>query len=245
VPAAVIAAQVVPDRRSSQKYLYKLIDAGRIADAQAMWALAVSHGYVDDQLATRYVDLLLANKMPESAARDWASYAGSRSAGYPERNRIFNGDFEKDPTGSAFDWRLDKVAGTSIDFDRGIKHSGDRSLRIRFDGTANPGDLGVLERVFLEPGRYRFQAFVRTQDLSTDEGVAFRIVCDDAPKELDWSTNHLRGTNDWTLSKGEFGAPTGGGLVSVRLMRRPSLKFDNLLKGTAWLDGVIISPLTP
>ena len=35
------------------------------------------------------------------------------------------------------------------------------------------------------------------------------------------------------------------GLVDVRVFRRPSLKFDNQIKGTVWIDGVTITPVSP
>jgi hypothetical protein len=41
----------------------------------------------------------------------------------------------------------------------------------------------------------------------------------------------------------KFVAPPGTGLVIIRLTRKPSLKFDNLLRGTLWIDQVSIRPV--
>ena len=38
-------------------------------------------------------------------------------------------------------------------------------------------------------------------------------------------------------------APPNGGLLRVMLVRKPSLKFDNLVRGTAWIDQVSLTPL--
>jgi hypothetical protein len=39
-----------------------------------------------------------------------------------------------------------------------------------------------------------------------------------------------------------FQVPPGAGLVQVSLVRKPSLKFDNLIRGTVWIDHVTITP---
>ena len=94
------------------------------------------------------------------------------------------------------------------------------------------------QAVFLKPGRYRFRAHIRTREVSTDEGVHFRVVCDETPKDLDVATEDLRGSNDWTMVERVFDAPPGGGLVRVLLTRKPSLKFDSKIAGTVWIDDV-------
>ena len=71
--------------------------------------------------------------------------------------------------------------------------------------------------------------------MSTDQGVAVRVVHDKSPAQLDVTTAALRGSNDWTLVEAAFDAPPKGGLVRVLVVRRPSLKFDNLLSGIVWM----------
>jgi hypothetical protein len=129
-----------------------------------------------------------------------------------------------------------------VGFDETVRSSGTRSLRIRFDATQNPGEIGVEQTVFLPPGRYRFQAHVRTQDISTDQGVGFRLTSEDAPQPLNVTTDALRGTTEWTLVERMFEAPPGGALTRVSVVRKPSLKFDNLISGTVWIDQVSIRP---
>src|SRR5207249_300446 len=152
----------------------------------------------------------------------------------------FNGGFESDPTGNRFDWHIDARSGMAIELDEAVRASGRRSLRIRFDGTQNPGDIGVDETVFLPAGRYRIEAHVRTEEVSTDQGVAFRVVSEERPQALDVTTDNVRGSSDWTMVERVFDAPAGAGLTRVSLVRKPSLKFDNLIKGTAWIDQVSI-----
>jgi O-antigen ligase/tetratricopeptide (TPR) repeat protein len=242
VAADDVLRHVLKDRRTSQIYLRRLLANDNATDAGKAWDWMISHRDVDNALANEYVEFLMRNGKTELAAGAWAMYAAGLSPGYPESNRIFNDDFEWNPTGCRFDWRVDPPRGAAIDFDREVKRSGGRSLRIQFDGTANIGEIGVRQFAFLPPGQYRFRAHIRTSEVSTNEGVAFRVISDDAPKQLDFTTEDSRGTNDWTLVERVFDAPPGGGIVSVRLVRRPSLKFDNLLKGTVWIDQVSIRP---
>ena len=86
---------------------------------------------------------------------------------------------------------------------------------------------------------------MRTQDVSTDQGVVFAMTADGPPKLLNLTTRSLRGTNDWTLIEQLFDAPPDGGLVRVSLTRQRSFRFDNLLRGTLWVDHVRITPARP
>jgi len=239
IPVDEVLWHGLPDGRSSQAYLRHLFEADRPADADAAWNWIFDRGHLDGTLANEYVEFLLRHKKPEAAATAWARYAGSRAES-PDSNIMFNGDFELDTTGSRFDWRIDRPPGTTIDFDE-VRHSGRRSLRIRLDGDHSVGELGVQESVFVKPGRYRFRAYVRTQQISTDQGLHFRVVSDDDPKQLDLVTDDLRGSNDWTLVERVFDAPPRGGLVRILLARKPSLKFYNRIGGTAWIDDVSLT----
>ena len=205
----------------------------------------IARGVADNLLAKEYTEYLIDKPNPEAAVRAWALYTGGRPNdvrdGFPESNRVFNGDFESDPANCRFDWRIDPRLGAAIDFDPEIRHSGGRALRVRFDGSTNVGEVGLWQEVFLKSGRYRFQAYVRTADLSTNEGIAFRVVYDESPKQLDMTTASLKGSNDWTFVERVFEAPPNGGLVRVSLARKPSLKFDSQIKGTVWIDQVRIT----
>jgi O-antigen ligase/tetratricopeptide (TPR) repeat protein len=242
IPVDEIVRYALPDRRSAQAYLHQLLRGDRFDDVDKVWEWMVRRGDANDKLANEYTEFRLRHKPPDAAARGWALYAGTKSAGYPQENRIFNGDFESEPTGNRFDWRIDAREGAAVDFDDTVRSSGRRSLQIRFDGTQNLGEIGVEQTVFLPPGRYRFQAYVRTQEISTDQGVAFRLTSENTPQPINVTTDALRGTNEWTLVERMVEAPPGGALTRLSIVRKPSLKFDNLIGGTAWIDRVSISP---
>ncbi len=48
--------------------------------------------------------------------------------------------------------------------------------RIRFAGTRNLGLAAALQSSLVRPGRYRFCASIRTDGLTTDQGVGFRVL---------------------------------------------------------------------
>jgi hypothetical protein len=89
------------------------------------------------------------------------------------------------------------------------------------------------------PGRYKFQAYIKTDGLTTDQGVAFAL----SAIGLDVTTDSISEAADWRVVEKEFEVPADAGLVHVRVFRRPSLKFDNRVKGTVWIDQVRIIKL--
>ena len=215
------------------------------SQAATTWAYILNHHYAADKLANEYISFLIQSSTPEAAAKAWAQYAGERDEDYPDRNRIFNGDFEFEPTGSPFDWKVEQTPGANIDFDTAGPHAGARSLRIEFDGTQNPTNIHVGQTVFLKPGRYHFQAYERSASISTDEGISFQIASGRVPKQLSFTTEPVLGSRDWTLVQYSFTVPQSAeGLFEIRLVRTASLRFDSLLKGTLWIDQVSISPET-
>ncbi len=221
----------------------QLIDAGEWLTRSRRGRWMVSRGYVDDPLAARYVDFLLGRKMPEAAARDWSSYAAGRSDGYPDRNRVFNGDFETRP-----DWICIRLA---------IYQNGGDINRLRSGSEAQlatgPCGFASTEQQILEISASSNGCSCQRDGTALEHSCVLRTCrrIKGWPFAL-FTTTRLGnsigqpapcvGRTSGRYGKGNLKRRQAGGLVSVRLVRRPSLKFDNLLKGTAWVDGVVISP---
>lgn len=90
----------------------------------------------------------------------------------------------------------------------------------------------------MRAGEYVFQAYARTKDLTTDEGIRFHLFDPEGSARLDVYTEQLRGTNDWTRVETRCRVRAGTRLIRVEVCRMPSWKFDNKIKGEAWLDEV-------
>ena len=249
VPIQEILSHGLPDARSAKAFLRLLWMSAvdRTRDADQVWRWALPHGYVDDKLARDYVEFLFSGYRYKAAAESWALYVerrpAVRQAGQPGRyldtDWLYNGDFETEPSGSSFDWRIDTRPGVGTAWDANVAHTGKHSLRIRFDGKENIAFNQVSETAFVTPGRYRFEAFIRTEAITTDQGIGFHLIGDrNGPGRVDVNTERLVGTNDWKKVEQTITVPRDMELLHVQVVRQPSLKFDNQINGTAWIDSV-------
>ena len=135
--ADILSYGLPPDRRPAQSYLRYLLDMHKVTDAEKVWNWVLSHNYADDRLASDYLEFLFRDEQYETAAYSWVLYLGDRRNGYRQSNWLYNGDFESELSGSAFDWRIENLDGTEAVRDSTVAHSGGQSLRIHFDGKAN------------------------------------------------------------------------------------------------------------
>ena len=176
-----------------------------------------------------------------NAALAWVAYRGARSGGFMQSNFIYNGDFEEEFARLPFDWNLQKTDGVAVERDAAVKHSGAYSLRIRLEGKQNLTSVPVSQAAAVTPGSYRFEAWVKTQELSTDQGVILRL--EGTNGRLDARTEPLLGTSAWQPLRLSVCVPADAKLVAFSMSRQPSLKFDNLIRGTIWLDSVSLTKL--
>jgi len=229
----VLTDGLPPGSRAVQSYLQYLIGQQALADAREVWRWMVARRLADRRIAVDYSDFLLGRKLFQEAAAAWAA-PGGQPAGYRIRQFLYNGDFEQEPSTAALDWKIDPLEHVEVDRVPGAD-SGKFSLRIRFGGSANIDYSQVGQKVALPPGRYRFQAYIRTDNLTTDQGVAFRISDAETPHRLSVETEQVLGTTAWHPVKAAFAVSPATQLVDVRVIRRPSLKFDNAIAGAVWI----------
>jgi len=173
------------DRRAGKSWLQFLIRAERLDDAQRTWDWIAGNEYADTALAGEYVEFLIRHGHPDSAASAWTQYMGPRADDYDKSTYLFNGDFESDPTQSPFDWDVARTEGAEVTRDCTTASSGKCSLRITFAGTQNLGFAAASQLAFVRPGTYRFHAFIRTEALTTDQVIRFRLSDAEEPARLD------------------------------------------------------------
>jgi hypothetical protein len=130
-----------------------------------------------------------------------------------------------------------------ITLDRKEKHSGNRSLRLTFNGLRNVNFSDVCQYVAVEPSTsYWFSAWVRTQDISTDQGVRFGLhSVGDSENSIAW-TEDVRGTQPWTQVKFLWTSGSDVRELQLCVSRLPSAKFDSKIGGSAWIDDVALVP---
>ena len=232
-------------RRAAKSWLHFLIQAERLGDAQRTWDWVVGHGYADDALTGEYVGFLIRQGHPESAASAWAQHMGARADDYGKSTYLFNGGFESDPAQSPFDWTVARTEGVEVTRDFTAASSGKCSLRISFAGTQNLGFAAASQLAFVRPGTYRFQAFIRTDALTTDQGIRFRISDAEQPARLDEVFGQFTGSTAWSSVNHDLVVAPKTRLLRIEVIRQPSLKFDNRVDGTAWIDDLKLEPMAP
>jgi tetratricopeptide (TPR) repeat protein len=237
-----------PGRKYYLAALGYLVDEQDADAAQMAWNhLTGLKESLDLRELLPFVNLMIRADRPDAARHAWQQALAM--SGWPQdpadgSSLIFNGGFEHDPANGGFDWRIVPMNGPVYGFDTEVYHSGKRSFEVSFDGRANYDFHHLVQFVAVEPGKsYRFRAYLRTRDISTDSGMRFEITDFQHPKELDLSTDNLIGTNPWTLAQADFTTPADTHWLVITLRRYPTWKFDNKFRGSVWADDVSLVPL--
>jgi hypothetical protein len=119
-----------------------------------------------------------------------------------------------------------------------------KSLRVQF------GDTNVSSVFFCQvvpvpaPGPYQVEFYLRTEGLTTDQMPYAAVL-----GYLDTSGTFARSisfpaTTAWSKISIPFTANNGCTAILLALQRNKSLKFDNRIKGTLWLDGFTLRSAT-
>jgi tetratricopeptide (TPR) repeat protein len=240
--------QVLPD--SAEAYsqaLAFMTDAQDSTAALEVWHRLIAKDlHAEWKLVFALTEMLASQEKFEEAGTVWRQAVGrdmGPAPAYAGNSLVYDGGFEKDISGGGFGWRQIDAMGADFDFDMDVKHSGSRSARLIFDGTENLSYEGLFQYVLVSPGaHYRFQGFLRTDQLSTESGMRFEIADPKDQAHLDVVTPNETGTLPWTLEQVDFTSGPHTHLILIRLVRRPSGRLDNKLRGTVWVDDVTIVP---
>ena len=243
-PEDVLRYGLPEDRRAARSWLQFLIEAGRLNDAEGTWDWVAGHGYADDALAGEYVEFLIRQGHPDSAASAWIQHLGPRSGDYRKSNYLFNGDFESEPVPSPFDWNVARTPGVEVARDCTTAWPRQCSLRISFAGTENLNFAATTQLAFVRSGPYRFRGVIRTEGLTTDQGLRFRILDAEVPARLDVAFEQFTGTNASSLVEHDLTVPPHTRLLQIQVVRQASMKFDNKVAGTAWIDDLRLEPIS-
>jgi tetratricopeptide (TPR) repeat protein len=244
----VLLDEVLPNTPAGDwEALSFLVQAQEGAAALAVWNhLVAQKAPIDWHKLLAFTDMLVGQERFEEAGSVWRQATvneGSSSNASGSDSLVYDGGFERDPSGGGFGWRQQDVAGAGFDFDSSVKHSGTRSARVAFDGTQNISYEYLYQMVLVAPGkRYHFRGFLRTDHISTDCGVRFEIRDPRRPKDLDVLTPNETGSEPWTLEEADFTTGPQTHLIQILLRRLPSARFDNKLNGTVWVDDVAVLP---
>jgi tetratricopeptide (TPR) repeat protein len=191
-----------------------LLREGRIADLQSVWTQAVS-------------------LMDQSPPPD------------PAGSVIWDGGFESGIVGDGLAWQfLRESHGVHADLDSQEEHSGKRSLRLAFSGRENVNYSDACHFAIVAPGAsYRFSAWVQTKNLTTSEGVRFRLRSFSKTGSTVVETSSVHGAEPWTNVTLPWTSPPASNLVQVCVTRNPSDDIEGNIRGSAWIDDVSLVPV--
>ena len=90
---------------------------------------------------------------------------------------------------------------------------------------------------------YRLSFSTRSQGLSTDQGLFLEVTDPDA-RDRRISTEPISGTSPWRYHEATLETSEGASDLSIRVQRTRSLRLDNRLSGTFWLDAVSLEAVS-
>ena len=142
-----------------------------------------------------------------------------------------------------FSWHFNPLLqGVSVAFDRSEKRTGIQSLRLSFDGKHNPDlDAACTLGIVQSNTAYHFTGWIKTSNITTENGIEFRISSPDDHNTATLKTRELHGSLPWTLVEGRWAA-VNTHRVYVCVTREPSDNPRVRISGTAWVDEITLIP---
>ena len=225
-------------RRAYESYFLHLLRDQDDESAGLIWATIVRNDFQTVTLCSSYIDYLVKLKLYDKSAQIWAGCRGGGESKNGQTNYLFNGGFEREFSGVAFDWRVRPIDGVSVTRAPDPRGNG-FALCVKFAGERNLVFRHVEQLAYLTAGRYRLRATAKADALSTDRGVY--LAADDIDTRRRYAlTKELVGTGDWWELSTEFTVPGRGAMVRVSICRDESLRIDSKIGGTVWLDDVVL-----
>ena len=184
-----------------------------------------------------YESFLFQHKLYELAYFTWLQFLPSdklESAGF-----LFNGDFERKPSGSRFDWQAPSGSNVIVDFASRLETAADHALVIDF-GPGRVEFRGVSQSVMLPPGAYALKGSFMGE-IRGPRGVQWSARCMDGAalgqSQMILGSFPSWGTFEFPLVVPENGCPAQ--MLELKLAARsPS---EKLVFGSIWFDDLSIS----
>ncbi len=224
-----------PETRASLAKFYASKE--RAEDALRIWN-SLSEG---ERRASAPIAKIIAQAFYEKGfyrqSLEFAHGIGIEMEAKPEA--IQNGGFEE-PIGDSretyFGWKISPPEKIDVKLDPAQKREGNRSLRVFFNGFAEPALNIVYQYVVVEPlTKYRVSFWMRTENLKSGGTPRVEIFNANDNQIIAASEAFQAGTNDWKEYKIEFAAPANAQAVIART-GRVFCGTNCPIFGTIWYD---------
>jgi Flp pilus assembly protein TadD len=224
------------------------VDSQQLAVAQTMWMrLMKLNPHLQIWQFEKFVEALLAHRDYDAASRVWDQGTSTMNLPpliQPRESVLWDPSFESGIRNLSFAWFFHSLEeGVHTEFDTTEKLSGRQSLRLTFDGKHNPGGEVACARGVVTPGtKYLFSGWVKTRDITGDQGVRFHLKSYGNDRVALASTKEMHGTTPWTFIEQDWTAGPGVRVMEVCISREPSTDPDIHISGDAWVDDVTLVP---
>ncbi len=236
-PVGELLRNVIPDRPEPLvSYFQHEVRNGSVENLSAAWEALNERSLADAPLLSAYVKRLVTDELLDEAFSVRSSFRGDvQNNEESNANILFNGAFDENFIETALDWKITPHNDMQIERVES-EIPGDYALRIGFGGGENVAFRNVYQDFVAGPGRYHCSAWLRSDALTTDQGVALRIY-DPADSRQNLTSEAVSGTTDWTEVTLDFSTDATL-LLRIEAFRNQSRMFDNKISGSAWLDDV-------
>jgi tetratricopeptide (TPR) repeat protein len=244
----VLNRALPPSAATYLPILHGLSDAGDLETAQLVWdRLVALETKVPLGEVTYFFDALTHAKRPADAARLWPQAIAimeNPPPPDPQGSLLWDGGFESGISRGGFSWHFAPVSrDVQISFDRAQKRTGQQSLRILFNGHENINFEDACHNFVPEFGEtYDLSGWVRTQSLTSSEGVRLSIFAYSSTGNVTAQTGEVHGTQPWTELRLRWTAPADSGFGRVCVRRNMSDMPGSDIQGAAWIDDVAFTP---
>jgi tetratricopeptide (TPR) repeat protein len=228
--------------------LLSLSNAGDLDNAQLVWTRLIAlRQKVPISEIYFFINALIQQRRVPDAVHAWdqaVSIMQNPPPPDPPGSLLWDGGFESGYTGGGFSWHfIPATSDVQISLDQAEKHSGDRSLRILFNGHRNISFEDACHNIAPQPGqKYLLSAWVKTQSLTSSEGVRLQIFVFTATNTESAVTEEVHGTQPWQQLQMVWVAPPGAGFGSVCVKRKMSDMPESAIEGAAWFDDISMVP---
>lgn len=225
-----------------------LSDERKTDEALIVWSrLAALHPQLQMSDSYPLLEALFRRWQMKEAQTVWSQaleFSGVSRSVDPPGSLVWDGGFEVDVPRGGFSWSyVPFIEGVQINLDKKEKHSGDRSLRLTFNGLRNVNLNDLCQYVAVKPSTsYLFSAWVQTRDISTDQGVRFSLQSLSPSTNAFVWTDDVKGTQPWTQVKLPWTAGEDVRELRLCIVRVASTQFDSKIRGSAWIDDVSMVP---
>ncbi len=216
---------------------YAAVNAVNTATVRALYALHPGAEALDASVHTSYLSRLQRDGAWMEAYFAWLNRLGKDDLG--QLANIYNGGFERPPSGVGFDWITARTHNVSITPASTYGVIGDRALRLSFNGQRVPGNL-IHQFTVLAPGNYSMRGRIRADGLKISRGLEWTLTCVGTATPLAVS-ERFAGSDQWRFFTLQFAIPDVGCQgQDLSLRVAASVPLDYQVDGVAWFDDLII-----